>query len=154
MIYIIHPRIGLLEAIATLVSLLFAVPNLEFKPLEHLECFSCKMAVTKAEWAAAWCAVAIWSQEVAKDNEGVWLSLNSIQGYQSITHPVLRISWSINLGHTCKVSYRSLRHRDETRVFASTPESVESALQVFDIFSVTQHACTKHPHLTIAFLVW
>ncbi|CAL1129927.1 unnamed protein product [Cladocopium goreaui] len=40
-------------AIATLVTLLFAVPGLDWSsPGDHLECFSGQMEVTKAEWAA------------------------------------------------------------------------------------------------------
>ena len=41
----------LLQVFATLVSLLFAVPNLEFEPLDHFESFAGDFEVTKAEWA-------------------------------------------------------------------------------------------------------
>jgi len=40
-----------LEVFATIVSLLFQVPGLQFdKPLDHFEAFSGKMSVTKGEW--------------------------------------------------------------------------------------------------------
>lgn len=41
------------QAVATLVSLLMALPGLDWdRPIEHLECFSGDMSVTKAEWQA------------------------------------------------------------------------------------------------------
>ena len=40
------------QVFATLVSLLFQVENLDFsKPIDHFECFSGDMSVTKGEWA-------------------------------------------------------------------------------------------------------
>lgn len=42
---------NLAEVLATLISLLFAVPGLSWdSPIDHFECFSGKMEATKAEW--------------------------------------------------------------------------------------------------------
>lgn len=39
------------QVFATMISLLFQVPGLDFtSPLDHFECFSGEMSVTRGEW--------------------------------------------------------------------------------------------------------
>jgi hypothetical protein len=54
------------KVIATLVSLLFAVPGLDWeKPSQHVEAFSGCMSVTKAEWEDPWywCLCELWENQ-------------------------------------------------------------------------------------------
>ena len=37
-----------------MVSLLFQVKDLDFSPLDHFECFSGEMSVTRGEWNESW----------------------------------------------------------------------------------------------------
>ena len=69
------------EVFATVLSLLFQVPGLEFnKPLDHFEAFSRKMSVTKGEWSEA---------QPDCDTYLVW----GLEHKDIVYHGGIRLSW-------------------------------------------------------------
>jgi len=119
-------HIGAPIAIATLVSLIFAVPSLSWdRPEQHFEAFSGQMEVTKAEWRAGRSAVPF---DFAYDNINMNLLTN--EGFSNalfhacnleigsghVTAPVCSTWVFMSRGSTLRSKSRPLGRRDSLAV--------------------------------------